>query len=136
MRSTTFREVTGRALNVLPELAESFEIIVVDDGSTDGTGPLLDQIAAEHPEIVPVHHPKNRGYGAAFTSGFAAASGSHIMFMDSDLQFDVADLSYLAPFVPQYDIVAGYRIDRQDATYRILYANIFKLAVRVLFRSS
>ncbi len=118
---------------MLPELATSFEIIVVDDGSTDGTGAVLDQIAAENPQVRPVHHPKNRGYGAALTSGFAAATGDHIMFMDSDLQFDIADLSHLAPFVSQYDIVAGYRINRQDAGYRILYANIFKLAVRALF---
>jgi glycosyltransferase involved in cell wall biosynthesis len=127
-------EVIRRALEVLPELAESFEIIVVDDGSTDGTGMVLDQIAVEHPEVKPVHHPKNRGYGAALTSGFAAATGDRIMFMDSDLQFDIADLSHLSPFVDQYDIVAGYRINRQDASYRILYANIFKLVVRMMFR--
>lgn len=126
-------EVVQRALEVLPELAENFEIVVVDDGSKDGTGALLDQLAAEHPDVRPVHHPKNRGYGAALTSGFAAASGDHIMFMDADLQFDIADLSHLAPFVGEYDIVAGYRINRQDAGYRILYANIFKLAVRTLF---
>ena len=126
-------EVVQRALDVLPELAEKFEIVVVDDGSKDGTGALLDQLAVEHREIRPVHHPKNRGYGAALTSGFAAATGDHIMFMDADLQFDIADLSHLAPFVGHYDIVAGYRINRQDAGYRILYANIFKLAVRTLF---
>lgn len=126
-------EVTGRALDVLPKLVESFEIVVVDDGSSDGTGDLLDRIAAEHPEIKPVHHPKNKGYGAALTSGFTASTGSHIMFMDADLQFDIADLSHLAPFVGKYDIVAGYRIDRKDASYRILYANVFKLAMRFLF---
>ncbi len=126
-------EVVRRALDVLPELAEEFEIVVVDDGSKDGTGALLDQIAVEHPAIKPVHHSKNRGYGAALTSGFTAATGEHIMFMDADLQFDIADLSHLAPFVGRYDIVAGYRINRQDAGYRILYANIFKLAVRALF---
>ncbi|HVX29401.1 MAG TPA: glycosyltransferase family 2 protein [Nitrolancea sp.] len=125
--------VTQRALEVLPELAESFEIIVVDDGSVDGTGALIDRLAAENPLIRAVHHPKNRGYGAALTSGFQAATGDFIMFMDADQQFDIADLSYLSPFVGQYDIVAGYRIDRQDALYRIIYARMFKLAVRILF---
>jgi hypothetical protein len=125
--------VTQRALEVLPELAESFEIIIVDDGSADGTGALIDRLDAENPAIRAVHHPKNRGYGAALTSGFKAAVGDFIMFMDADQQFDIADLSYLSPFVGQYDIVAGYRIDRQDARYRILYARMFKLAVRLLF---
>ncbi|HEX3723409.1 MAG TPA: glycosyltransferase family 2 protein, partial [Nitrolancea sp.] len=106
----------------------------VDDGSVDGTGALLDQLAAQHAEIRAIHHSKNRGYGAALTSGFQAATGDHIMFMDADQQFDIADLSHLAPFVGRYDIVAGYRINRQDARYRILYANMFKLVVRTLFR--
>jgi glycosyltransferase involved in cell wall biosynthesis len=125
--------VTQRALEVLPELAESFEIIVVDDGSVDGTGALIDRLAAGNPRFRALHHPQNRGYGAALTTGFQAATGDFTMFMDSDQQFDIADLSYLSPFVGQYDIVAGYRIDRQDARYRILYARMFKLAVRFLF---
>ncbi|HEU5423503.1 MAG TPA: glycosyltransferase family 2 protein [Nitrolancea sp.] len=125
--------VVERALAVLPELTEGFELVVVDDGSVDGTAALADELAATHPQITVVHHPRNRGYGAALTSGFEAASGDRIMFMDADRQFDIADLSYLAPFVDDYDIVAGYRVARQDAAYRRLYANMFKLAVRVLF---
>lgn len=125
--------VVHRALTVLPDLVESFEIVIVNDGSKDGTGPLIDRLAAEHPEVIAVHHEVNRGYGSALTSGFNAATGDYLMFMDADQQFDSADLSYLAPFVGQYDIVAGYRIKRQDPAYRILYARIFKYAVRILF---
>lgn len=125
--------VLRRAFAVLPDLAEDFELVVVDDGSVDGTGQLLDKAAAENPRVRPVHHKRNRGYGAALTSGFAAATGDHIMIMDADQQFDIADLSYLAPFVRDFDIVAGYRIRRQDPMYRLIYARIFTLAVRVLF---
>ncbi len=125
--------VVERALTVLPEIAPAFEIIVVDDGSSDGTGPLADRLAAEHPEVRAVHHPRNRGYGAALTSGFQAATGDFIMFMDADQQFDIADLSYLAPLVGRYDIVAGYRIARRDGLHRRLYAALFKLAMRILF---
>jgi glycosyltransferase involved in cell wall biosynthesis len=80
-----------------------------------------------------VHHPQNRGYGAALTSGFARATGDYIMFMDSDRQFDIADLTFLEPFIGRYDIVAGYRLNRRDARYRIIYAELFKLAMRTLF---
>lgn len=126
--------VVDRALIVLPELVAEFQIVVVDDGSRDGTSALADRLAAEHPDITVVHHRRNRGYGAALTSGFAASTGDFIMFMDADQQFDIADLSYLAPFIGKYDIVAGYRMRRRDALYRRVYAWIFKLAVRIIFR--
>ncbi|HET7034198.1 MAG TPA: glycosyltransferase family 2 protein [Thermomicrobiaceae bacterium] len=125
--------VVERALAVLPELTEDFELVVVDDGSVDGTAALADELAARYPQVTVVHHPRNRGYGAALTSGFETASGDRIMFMDADRQFDIADLSFLAPFVADHDIVAGYRLARQDAAYRRIYASIFKLAVRILF---
>ncbi|HUY99321.1 MAG TPA: glycosyltransferase family 2 protein [Thermomicrobiaceae bacterium] len=125
--------VVKRALCILPELTEEFELVIVDDGSRDGTAQLADSLAAENSRVVAVHHARNRGYGAALTSGFAAASGDHIMFMDSDQQFDVADLSYLAPFVGEYDLVAGYRLRRRDALYRLVYAWMFKLVVWLLF---
>lgn len=125
--------VVHRALDVLPQLVEEFQIVIVNDGSRDGTGPLADELAAADERITVVHHPRNRGYGAALTSGFSAATGDYIMFMDSDQQFDIADLSFLTPFIGQYDLVAGYRVNRQDALYRIVYAWIFNVAVRILF---
>jgi len=80
-----------------------------------------------------VHHGTNRGYGAALRSGFAAARGDLIMFMDADQQFDPADLAHLAPFVPYADIVAGYRVERRDPRIRLFYAAIFNAAMRLLF---
>lgn len=125
--------VVRRALEVLPELTEDFEVIVVDDGSRDGTAELADRLAAESTKVRVVHHPVNRGYGAALTSGFQAATGDYIMFMDADQQFDPADLAHLAPFMPQADVVAGYRIKRRDPWIRLLYARIFNLCMRLLF---
>jgi glycosyltransferase involved in cell wall biosynthesis len=125
--------VVARALEVLPRLTSAHEIIVVDDGSRDGTAELADALAAAHPTVQVVHHPTNLGYGAALTSGFAAATGDVIMFMDADRQFDIAELATLAPYVGHYDIVAGYRIQRRDPLYRRLYGMLFGLAVWVLF---
>jgi glycosyltransferase involved in cell wall biosynthesis len=80
-----------------------------------------------------VHHEVNRGYGAALASGFRAATGDSIMFMDADRQFDIADINALLPYVPYYDIVAGYRIQRRDPLYRRLYGKMFGLAVTLMF---
>lgn len=125
--------VVSRALEVLPSVTQSHEIIVVDDGSKDSTPEITDRLAAEHPTVRVVHHPVNRGYGAALTSGFQAATGDAIMFMDSDRQFDIGDITALLPFVPHYDIVAGYRIARRDPLYRKLYGKLFGIAVWTLF---
>jgi glycosyltransferase involved in cell wall biosynthesis len=125
--------VVERALSVLPRFAADFEVIVVDDGSRDGTGKIADSLAVADPRVKVVHHPRNRGYGAALTSGFAASRGDHVMFMDADRQFDVADLALLAPFVGAFDIVAGFRMERHDPLHRRIFAEIFNVTVRVLF---
>ena len=125
--------VVTRALEVMPELTEDFELIVVDDGSRDGTAELADRLAAESAKVRVVHHPINRGYGAALASGFQAARGDSIFFMDTDQQFDPADLAHLAPFVPLADVVAGYRVKRRDPWIRLVYARVFNLCMRLLF---
>jgi glycosyltransferase involved in cell wall biosynthesis len=125
--------VVRRALDVLPRYFDSFEIIIVDDGSKDQTGVIIDQLAAEDPRVRAIHHAKNRGYGGALTSGFKASTGDHVMFMDSDRQFDIADLELLYPFIPTHEIVAGFRMMRQDELHRRIFAETFNLVVRVLF---
>ncbi len=125
--------VVRRSLEVLPALVETFEIVIVDDGSRDGTGEIAERLAQDDPRVRVVHHAVNCGYGAALRSGFAAARGDLIMFMDADQQFDPADLAHLAPFVPHADIVAGYRVRRRDPWQRLVYAAIFNVAMRLLF---
>lgn len=125
--------VVRRALEVLPDYFDTFEIIVVDDGSKDETGAIVDRLAAEDPRVRVIHHPKNRGYGGALISGFEATTGNYVMFMDSDRQFDIADIARLYPFIETHQIVAGFRMVRQDELHRRIFAETFNLAVRVLF---
>jgi glycosyltransferase involved in cell wall biosynthesis len=125
--------VVNRANDVLPHVTKDYEVIVVNDGSRDGTNEIIDRLAAENTHVRAIHHEVNKGYGAALTSGFRAATGESIMFMDSDRQFDIADINALLPYVPYYDIVAGYRIQRRDPLYRRLYGKMFGLVVAVLF---
>jgi glycosyltransferase involved in cell wall biosynthesis len=125
--------VVQQALKILPAFTGDFEILVVNDGSRDATGAIIDRLAAEDARVRAVHHPRNRGYGAALTSGFEASAGDFVMFMDSDRQFDIADLALLSPFVGRFDIVAGFRKERQDEFHRKLFAETFNLVVRILF---
>lgn len=128
------RPVVERAVEVLPRHFQDWEVIVVNDGSRDNTGAIAAELEAERPGHVRlVTHPRNRGYGAALTSGFAAATGDYLMFMDSDRQFDIGDIERLAPFVGLYDIVAGYRIKRNDPWYRFAIGYTFNAIVTVLF---
>ncbi len=125
------------ALATLPTLADTFEIIAVDDGSRDGTPGIADELAAQHPGIVrAVHHPTNLGYGAALRSGFGAARYDLVAFTDGDRQFKVADLGRLLERLAaadQPDVVAGYRIKRADPLIRTLYAKAYRLANRIFF---
>ena len=125
------------ALATLPTLAETFEIIAVDDGSRDRTGAIADELTAAHPGIVrAVHHRTNLGYGAALRSGFAASRYDLVAFTDGDRQFRVADIGRLtarmaAPDAP--DVVAGFRIKRADPLIRTVYAKAYRLANRIFF---
>ncbi|MET0772338.1 MAG: glycosyltransferase family 2 protein [Candidatus Limnocylindrales bacterium] len=134
------------ALRELPRLAERFEIICVDDGSRDGTGAIADRLAAEHPDVVRVvHHPVNRGYGAALRSGFGAARFPLVCFTDGDRQFRIADLGLLldrmGPAVDTRsddresdpDVVVGYRIKRADPAIRLAYARTYRACLGLFF---
>ncbi|MFP5341323.1 MAG: glycosyltransferase family 2 protein [Candidatus Limnocylindria bacterium] len=125
------------ALEVLPTLADTFEIIAVNDGSRDATARIADDLTARHPGVVrAVHHPTNLGYGAALRSGFAAARYDLVAFTDGDRQFQVVDIGRLTsrlagPDAP--DAVVGYRIRRADPRIRTVYAKAYRLANRIFF---
>jgi glycosyltransferase involved in cell wall biosynthesis len=125
------------ALAALPDLAETFEIIAVDDGSRDATASIAQALAELHPDIVRlVRHPVNLGYGAALRSGFAAARYELIAFTDGDRQFQVGDLGRLIEELTGAgapDVVAGFRIKRADPLVRTIYARAYRLANRVFF---
>jgi glycosyltransferase involved in cell wall biosynthesis len=125
--------VARRALEILPTVADRYEILIVDDGSKDRTGVIADRLASEDPYINVIHHPRNRGYGQAWRSGIAAATGEWIFFMDSDRQFDIGDIGRLTKHAEPYDIVTGYRITRNDPYYRFLVGSCFNVLVKVLF---
>lgn len=117
---------------VLRGWARDFEVVVVNDGSSDRTAAILARLAGEDSHINVVTHEVNRGYGAALVSGFMTASKECTLFMDSDGQFDIHDLRLFLPYIDQYDAVLGYRIERQDTFIRKLNAWGWKTLVGIV----
>jgi glycosyltransferase involved in cell wall biosynthesis len=110
------------------------ELIIVDDGSTDRSREIADQLAQENEGYVRViHHEQSRGYGNALKAGFEAARHELVFFTDGDYQFDVNDLYEALPHIEEYDVVVGYRQDRQDPKYRLLLSRGYNGLVRILF---
>jgi glycosyltransferase involved in cell wall biosynthesis len=110
---------------VLEGLSCPYEILIVDDGSRDGTGELADRLAREDSAVRVVHHPHNLGYGDALKSGFAAARLDWVFLMDADGQFDPAELPAFVRAADHADFVVGYRPSRADPVHRTLYAKIW-----------
>jgi putative flippase GtrA len=114
-------------LSVLSRWRMDFEVLVVNDGSTDRTGAIVATLAVAYPQVHLITHATNQGYGAALVNGFAAVTKELTFFMDADGQFDIRDLQQFFPYIDEYDAVIGYRIDRQDSWMRKLNAWGWKL---------
>jgi len=112
------RRVYESASAVLKASGLDYEIILVDDGSTDGTLPIASGLAAADPRVTVVHHPENLGYGAALRSGFRAATKSLVFYTDGDGQFALDELPALLPLMRQHDIVSCFRLNRQEGLFR------------------
>jgi len=119
-------------LAALPELADRFEIIAVDDGSRDRTYERASAMAAKDSRIRVIRHEVNRGYGAAVWTGLTSGTMEYAFFTDGDRQFDVTQLAELIPLVADHDAVVGYRVHRQDNFVRIVNAHAWNWLIRVL----
>ncbi|MBM4283645.1 MAG: glycosyltransferase family 2 protein [Deltaproteobacteria bacterium] len=124
----------AHCLDRLPRVTElPFEVVVVNDGSRDRTGELLDRLAAAHPQVRRVHHACNQGYGQAVLTGIRNTRYDLIFFTDADLQFDLGEIGLLFPHLQDHDLVVGYRLNRQDPPHRLLFAYGWNKLMRLLF---
>jgi glycosyltransferase involved in cell wall biosynthesis len=132
--SGTIASMVIRTVKAAAELTPDFEVIVVDDGSADGTADIADELARTYPQVRAVHHPTNRDYGAALQTGFRSSAKDLIFYTDGDAQYDPAELTLLwAAMTPDTDVVNGYKISRSDPLHRIIIGRIYHHIVSILF---
>lgn len=122
------------ALALLPSLTDDFEVIVVNDGSMDGTAAVLAELARGDSRVRVVSHEVNRGYGAALRTGFASATKELVFYTDGDGQYDVRELLRLRPLlVAGVDIVNGYKVQRADGWQRKAIGAVYNGLAHLLF---
>ncbi len=132
-------KVTAEACKILDEITDTpegtsnYEVIIVNDGSSDKTADIADGLAKDNPKIKVIHHKVNKGYGAAVCSGLKNSRYDYICFADGDGQFDLIEIKRLVELIVDNDIVIGYRIKRNDPLYRLLNAKMYGLLIQILF---
>jgi glycosyltransferase involved in cell wall biosynthesis len=132
--SQTIADLVRNIEASLKRITADYEIVVVDDGSRDNSVEVLEALGTEVPSLRIVEHIVNRGYGAALTSGFAAATKDFVFYTDGDGQYDPTEIELLAAkMVPGIDVVNGYKRSREDAWYRKLVGGIYQRGARILF---
>ena len=132
--SGTIASLVITALQSASKLTPNHEVIVVNDGSADGTAAILEELARVYPKLRIVTHQMNRGYGAALRSGFAAASKEIVFYTDGDAQYDPTEMAVLwREMMPGVDLVNGYKISRADPWHRIFIGRLYHHIVKLMF---
>jgi glycosyltransferase involved in cell wall biosynthesis len=128
--------IVEEALSVLPRFADDLEVTVVDDGSSDRTGAIADDLASRDSRVRVIHHGARRGYGGAVRSGLVAATKTWVFYTDGDRQFALEDLARLIAASDGADAVVGYREKRADPPRRLFVAWVYNHLIRLLFGGS
>ena len=122
------------ALEVLLEITDDYEVIIVNDASTDRTGEMADEIARNNTNIRVIHHDVNRKLGGALKSGFYGATKDLVVYSDADFPFDMMELKKAVRVIEHCDIVSAYRFDRtSEGLRRTIYSFVYNSIIRLFF---
>lgn len=118
----------------LRSLTDDYEIIIINDGSSDHTAEVLEELKRSYPRLKVVHHQKNRGYGGALRSGFANASKDLVFYTDGDAQYDPREIVLLLEaMTPEVDVVNGFKVKRSDPLHRVIIGKLYHWTVKTAF---
>ena len=126
-------QVIAKAIPVAKKAADKWEIIMVDDGSSDDTAEIAKRLESKNPNLRLITHQPNRGYGAALKEGFKNAKYNLVVFADGDNQFDFSEVVKFLDKIEKADVVIGHRKKRVDNPFRHLLMNLLKVWDLVLF---
>jgi glycosyltransferase involved in cell wall biosynthesis len=126
-------KLTKTIVNVLEGIGDEYEVIIVNDGSSDNTGEVGEELARRYPRVRVIHHEENRGYGAALKTGFTSAKNDYIFYTDGDGQFDVRELKKFVALIGLSDLVVGFRIRKRYTLYRNITSFTYNLVLQLLF---
>lgn len=130
----TIASMVGLMDLTMRRLGKDYEIIVIDDGSSDHSGEILKELAGKYDRLKVIFHEENRGYGGALKSGFYSAGKELIFYTDGDFQYDVSEItSLIAGMNDDVDIVNGYKISRSDPFYRVIIGRMYCWLIKLMF---
>jgi glycosyltransferase involved in cell wall biosynthesis len=129
----SIEKTVTKAVEILERTKVDYEVIIINDGSSDSTGQIADRIASHNNKIRVIHHSTNLGYGAALQSGFKAAEKNLVFYTDGDGQFDISEMPPLLELIKEYDIVSCFRVNRQDNLVRKINGFCWTKLVCLLF---
>ena len=132
--SKSIPNLVEKSFRILPQLTKYYEVIVIDDGSTDNSGEVLERLKKRYKNLKAIYHSKNLGYGGALISGFKTANYELIFYTDGDGQYDVSELPILVSLMsPDVSFINGIKMVRHDPNYRIVIGNFYSFLARWLF---
>ena len=129
----TIKKLVLDAISVLSSLNLDYEIIIIDDGSKDGTGKVANELGETFERVKVVQHKENRDYGGALRRGFANATKEWVFYTDGDGQYDIKEIVRLLPYTEKYDFINGYILKRGDPFYRIIIGKIYQFWLDICF---
>jgi glycosyltransferase involved in cell wall biosynthesis len=130
----TIASMVVMAFHVLRRLSDDYEVIVVNDGSSDHSQEILEELKTKYPQLKIIRHEDNKGYGGALKSGFAHASKDFVFYTDGDAQYSVKEMeSLLSAMDGDVDLVNGYKISRSDPLHRVIIGRMYHWVVKIAF---
>ena len=125
--------LVARSMDVLKPVCGELEILIVDDGSPDGSGRMADELSVLYKEVTALHHEQNLGHGAALKTGIRASRMPALALMDGDGQYDPADLPPMLELLDEYHLVQGRRPVYPNGRLRLAISRIYNMSARTLF---
>ena len=131
----TLPDVVEDLHGVLGSMARPYEVVIVDDGSGDGTGEVAEELASQSPQVSVIHHEANLGLGGVYRTGFSVARGRYLTFFPADGQFSASIVEQFVPLMEDHDLVMGYLPERPTTITARALSWIERVLYRVVFGS-